>query len=1123
MTGPDRPELAGSPAARPVSRPIGAAAGVDPAEPTGFDHTEVNPAEFDPGGTLPAAGETLVIEASAGTGKTWAIAHLATRFLAETGVDLRQIAMITFSNAAAGELKTRVRRRLIDASAILAAPTPPDAERWPEFGSAWQAGEPTRRQAIDRWQAALAVYDQAPILTTHSFCATLLAHLGLLADHDPSDRLVADIADLIDQTAEDAYVRLSAGQPPGFSAVMNQAWAHQALFAPTARLSGAEPAIVDHVAGMRAEVERRKRRQGVYTFDDLLQRCAAAVTDPHSGPAACDRLAQLYPVVLVDEFQDTDQVQWDIIKTAFVGRSRVVLIGDPKQSIYRFRGADLGSYFDASRQSRLVTASTNRRTAAPIVRAISALMGGTRLGPGVVVRPSVTSPNTPRLVKPDGQVWSGSLRLRLPADRQPRPVADARQLIVTDLAADISRLLTGGPRLDRPPDGQRPLTPPDIAILVGQNKQADLCYAALTAAGLPAVIIGRNSVFASDAAQDWLRLLQALESGRLDLMKAASLTALIGWDLTRLAEASGQDLAGVIQLGRDLSTHLATGGPVGLLGWLSEQTDLVERLTATPAGERRLTDLRHVAQLLQQLASAPTSVWLAQQIAALQPDPDQPGVTARRSADPTDAAATSRRLPTDDQAVTIRTIHAAKGLEFPVVYLPFLADLFPRKIGNGQAEVFPGDDGRVISLGWPTHSQAVRQQLGADEADESLRLAYVGLTRASAMVTSWWVPTPKNTTASALHRLLFRDGSVVPAAVPLTQADPSRLASRGVSLETIDAAGAAPAYHPDRAATWPRPLRHWSRPIDAAWRRTSFSALTADAHADPTNLDEADEPADQLDVESAIDDPRLDQLSPMADLPGGPAFGSLVHAIFEYADPAAPDLTAEVARRLPAGAMPGLTATELAQALLPGLHTPLGDIAHGRALADIPLADRLAELTFELPLAQAWPGAQLQDIADLIERHLLPDDPLRGYAGRLRHLPGAAGVLRGFLTGSIDLVTRVDDRFIVIDYKTNRLGPPGQPLRLRAYTRPGLAEAMIASHYPLQALLYEVALHRFLRWRLPGYDPATHLGGAAYLFVRGMAGPSTPVVAGSPCGVFAWAVPPSLVVELSDSFRGRPT
>jgi len=319
----------------------------------------------------------------------------------------------------------------------------------------------------------------------------------------------------------------------------------------------------------------------------------------------------------------------------------------------------------------------------------------------------------------------------------------------------------------------------------------------------------------------------------------------------------------------------------------------------------------------------------------------------------------------------------------------------------------------------------------------------------------------------------------------------------------------------------------FDRGVDVAWRRTSYSALTAAVHETPAIASEPelgervaekeDEPAVPVgDDEEAV----LSQTpSPMAGLPGGTAFGTLVHAVLEKTDFTAADLAGELARHaaelLPRLGPAGLDAGELAGALVPSLLTPLGRLAGERPLAAIAPADRLNELEFELPLAggdRPRGAPRLGELADLLQAHLPADDPMAPYAAALADPVLGDAPLRGYLTGSIDAVLRVEGRYVVVDYKTNRLAPPDVPLTAGHYRPEALATAMLQAHYPLQALLYEVALHRFLRWRLADYDPQRHLGGALYLFLRGMcgAGSSDPAP-----GVFAWHPPAALVVATS--------
>jgi exodeoxyribonuclease V beta subunit len=380
-----------------------------------------------------------------------------------------------------------------------------------------------------------------------------------------------------------------------------------------------------------------------------------------------------------------------------------------------------------------------------------------------------------------------------------------------------------------------------------------------------------------------------------------------------------------------------------------------------------------------------------------------------------------------------------------------------------------------------------------------------------------------------------------------------------VAVEPVDA--------PPERLRWPSPqsprpplsVATLRRRLDPTWRRTSYTGLTAAAHehqpGTPQSEPETTGVTDEQDVvrpgPAALtpattvadlaagplttgDEAVRRAVSPMAHLPGGAAFGTLVHGVLERVDTGATDLDAELLRRCrdaTTARVPGVDAGELAAALSPVLATPLGPLAGGRALRDIPPPDRLAELEFELPLTggdtPSGPGSTLDGVADLLRRHLPADDPFAPYPDRLLAAGIGAARLRGYLTGSLDAVLRVpgaggEPTYVIVDYKTNRLAAEDELLTAWHYRPEAMTEAMMQAHYPLQLLLYSVALHRFLRWRQPGYDPERHLGGGLYLFLRGMCGPQTPVLDGQPCGVLAWRPPPPLVLALSALLDGRP-
>jgi len=345
----------------------------------------------------------------------------------------------------------------------------------------------------------------------------------------------------------------------------------------------------------------------------------------------------------------------------------------------------------------------------------------------------------------------------------------------------------------------------------------------------------------------------------------------------------------------------------------------------------------------------------------------------------------------------------------------------------------------------------------------------------------------------------------------------------------------------------------FDRPLDRAWRRTSYTGIVAAAHdARVASEPEADGTVDEPDVagpavaEAAAAGAGAGGLeselravpSVWGELAGGADVGTFVHRILERVDFTASDLQAALAAEvaLAGNRRPAVLADDAAvvAALAAAVETPLGPLAGGRALRHFGPGDRLNELHFELPLAGGDdPVAEVSvgAVAGLLHRYLPGSDPLAGYADRLAD-PALADTFRGYLSGSLDLVLRIPGpaggggpngaSFAVVDHKTNWLGTADEPLSAWHYRPAALAEAMQRAHYPLQALLYTVALHRYLRWRLRGYDPDRHLGGVLYLFLRGMTGAGAPTVDGQPCGVFGWRPPTPLVLALSDLLdRGR--
>jgi exodeoxyribonuclease V beta subunit len=1114
---------------------------------------------FDLRGPLPE--RTTVLEASAGTGKTFTIAGLATRYLADGIARIDEMMMVTFGRAATAELREVVRDRLVGAAVGLADPetartSPDDLLRFLARGTDDEVATRHHRLAT-----AAANFDAATIATTHGFCHQMLAGLGIAADVDSDATFSEATDDLVMDVVTDLYVS-DYGLPGSAEPVVPFAMAGTVGKAAVGdRAARLEPhdADADSAPGVRArfaervraEIARRKRAMRLMDYDDLLLHLRDALTDPETGEDACARIRSRYRIVLVDEFQDTDPVQWEILERTFHRHRTLVLIGDPKQAIYAFRGADVVTYLLATDSADSEsTLGTNWRSDRALVDALRHVMGDVALGdPRILVhavdaaesdRTLLDAPNgAPLRIRVVPRAAFGSAATAKPSVKLVRP------FVATDVATDIVELLSSSARVVRG-GVARAIEPADVAVLVLRNDDGRTVRDALAAHDVPVVLLATSSVFASAAALEWLTLLSALEQPqRIGLARSAALTDFLGWTAEELATADEDALDELSARLRAWAEVLAGRGVAALLEIVVATGGLVERVLGRDDGERQLTDLRHVGQALHEAAMedhggvAFLVEWLQHRMVEAKDEVEEER---------------SLRLDSDAKAVQILTVHRSKGLEYPVVYLPYLWNRWVS--GDPETLRLHDDSGaRVLDVGGANGPgyQDRKALFLEEECGESLRAAYVALTRARSQVVAYWAPTA-NTPTSSLHRLLFGARStegLVAASAPVPVDDKVRshltaLADRaagGISVEPIRPQTAAVLAAPPASAA-DQSVRAFGRVLDRAWARTSYSGITAGLHelahsgqvlSEPEAAGTLDEPAVVPDAAAGL---PADQAgggsaptSPMGDLPAGAAFGTLVHGVLEKVDFSAPDLREQlVAVCTTAGSERFLSrpAADLADALLPSLGTPLGPLVGGLSLRDVRLRDRLNELDFELPLAGGDVPrgyATIEQISALLRRHLPSEDPLAAYADDLSIPLLASRRLRGFLAGSIDAVLRVrtsDDtpRYVVVDYKTNWLGIGDEPLTAWHYRPEALTRAMREAHYPLQALLYSVALHRFLRWRQPGYQPDLHLGGVLYLFLRGMCGPRTPVTDDLAAGVFAWSPPPVLVADLSDLLHG---
>ncbi len=900
--------------------------------------------------TDPLPTGTVLLEASAGTGKTWTIGALVARYVVEGVARLEQMLVVTFGRAASQELRERVRAQLVEAERVLSDD--------PADRAAASSGEVSelvamllaydderRRVGHRRVTDALVGFDAATIATTHQFCSMVLDSLGVAGDSDSRARLVEDLDDLVKEVVDDLYLRAFAldEDRPVFTYDEALTIARRVVDDPQARL---EPAAeertttpgrrVSFARAVRDEMDRRKRRLGILSYDDLLSQLADALAEPDS-PAA-ERMRQRWQVVLVDEFQDTDPVQWQVLDRAFTGHATMVLIGDPKQAIYAFRGGDVTTYLTAAATAATQqTLSVNWRSDAALLSSMQELLRGAALGDERIVVRDVEAHHTESRLVGAGNPFR--VRVVRRQDVSPRPglltVGQVRPRIARDLAHDVRRLLDSGATFEG-----RPVRPRDIAVISYRHADLADAQAALAVVGVPGVIAGGGSVFATPAAIEWLTLLEALEQPhRSTRVRAAALTCFFGHTATDL-DTRGDDLTD--EVADTLRSWLELFGSRGLAAVTEAATvgGLPARVLAEVGGDRRLTDLRHIGEALHEAALTERHglvsllTWLREQVAE-----GRAGRGLERT----------RRLDSDAAAVQLVTIHASKGLEYPVVYLPAVAD---RHVSEPDLPRFHDDAGvrcRNVGAGGAGWSDSVRRAMEED-AGEWLRLLYVALTRAQSQVVCWWSPT-KNTLASPLHRMLMR--SLDTAEVPDQPQVPSDDAAVALFAGWRDRGGPAPepATPAELAGDGPAAelpalgVRSFTRTVDAAWRRTSYSSLSA-VRAEAVVDAVTSEPEVVGKDDEMLDAPGLDTPlvprggsstdqglpSPMANLPVGATFGSLVHAVLEHADPAAADFRAELLGHIDEqrGWWPvELDREELADALVAVCDSPLGGPGSG--------------------------------------------------------------------------------------------------------------------------------------------------------------------------------------------------
>ena len=773
----------------------------------------------------------------------------------------------------------------------------------------------------------------------------------------------------------------------------------------------------------RTRLAQRKRAARVQSFDDLLLELRRALAGAR-GRTLAARLRDRWHAALVDEFQDTDPAQYDIVRAIWGdGDGPVFVVGDPKQAIYRFRGADVYAYLTARAAAdqhhdltrnwrsdpRLITATNAlfARTGRPFVLdAIPFLpVEAARAGEPLAVEGEPREPF---------RLW---FLARDDAGRVlPKGVAAHRVAQAT--AAEIARLLRlaalGKTRVPDPSRAPRPLAGGDIAVLVRSHRQGRLVGAALARRGVASVQQAEDSVFASPEAEQLRRVLLAVaEPGRDDVVRAALGTELLDVSGARLVRLLDDDRAWAERLEAFHRYHLVwrEHGFGRMFRALLGTEGVSPRLLEYADGERRLTNLLHLGELLQaEAARRPRGLdglvqWMAERAADEHPQSEEQQL----------------RLESDDDVVKIVTVHKSKGLEYPVVFCPFVWDgrLFAAD-ARRERDVVCHDpsagDRATLELeaerGSPLRVQACREELA-----EQLRLFYVAVTRAVHRCTIVWGATGDSHTAAPFWLLHAPGDADTEDALRAARdraddvtlrRDLAALVARSagtIRVEDLPDPGAtiAPPAAVPRGALAARPLR---RQVDWAWRTASFTALTADHSDEGRDRDAARGPAPPADPGPA---PTI------FGFPRGARAGTCLHAILERLDFADPDPAHRrdvAASELARGGF-GVEWLPVVEAMLERVLTTPLDAAGRIRLHGLPRARRLDELEFTYPVA----GFDVAGLRAVLRAHGFGDGPFAASLDALTFRD-----VTGFMRGFIDLVFEADGRYWLVDYKSNWLG-----------------------------------------------------------------------------------------------------
>lgn len=865
-------------------------------------------------------------------------------------------------------------------------------------------------------------------------------------------------------TPEHVFFTLCDNLNEAYSALM------QAL---TENLVFLKAAVFDYA---KTELPRKKRKKNVYFFDDLLLNLRVALIQEENNGSLAAQIRRQYRAALIDEFQDTDPVQWEIFKTVFSCKNQsLFLIGDPKQAIYGFRGADVFTYMDAagSTLSRF-TMTTNYRSQPDLIHAVNTMFQIVQ-EPFIFDKIPFIPVRAPENLQKDCltihgvnespmQIWAV---LHGDNDNPDKPISKerARNRIARATAGEIEKLIALG-QIGKAKIGSNPLQPFHIAVIVRTHREAELIQKRLLERNIPCVLDSQEDLFDTLETAELEQILEAvLQPDRIDLIRSALATTIIGFQaeaLEKMFTDESQWEEVMVQFSR-FRLLWENHGFMRCFRQLLSDFRVRQRLLGYKDGERRITNLLHIGEVLQQKSLeshtglAVLVKWLKSQRSNMMQRIDENII----------------RLDRDDNAVKIVTMHKSKGLEFPIVFCPFAWS--ENTVEQSTTYTFHDTDGCLTLDVGSTEFESNGKIAAVEALAENMRLLYVALTRAKNRCYLAWGLINKTETSSLAY-FFHHNGSIKKFFTQniLKSMDYSALMERLRYFESTSNGTISVTVMPSHegktyiTSTGKPPFLeclNFSGKINRNWHVRSFSSLVLNKPSEAPDHDEIR----ALEPLSA----KEEVLEGIFKFPRGAKAGTMLHDIFENMDFTTSDYNELVSKKL---ASYGFDVEAWTDTICEMLHNVLNTpLAPGFIiLSEVENRMRLNELEFYFPISSISP-TQLGDIFKTCGGLTLPD----GFPEKIGSLNFSPGF--GFMKGFIDMVFNHSDRYYLIDWKSNFLGST-----VHDYNRTALSRAMEAEFYILQYIIYTLALNEYLALRIPGYNYDVNFGGVFYIFLRGV-------------------------------------